>query len=149
MKSIFGFILLALVFSSCEIPGPGITPEYQQLVKVSGESFFLNDTTVIGYQDTLINQVENIWITFNELVQDSRCPTGVVCFWEGNAELSFRISVSGTPANLSLNSNPSFPTSAGFKSYLLELIDVIPYPQIGRLYTPNEFKARILISRLN
>ena len=40
-------------------------------------------------------QVENHSITFKEVLEDSRCPTGVNCVWAGRAKISVEVSKEG------------------------------------------------------
>lgn len=42
--------------------------------------FILSDTLQIKYQETLVNEEEEISIKFDELISDSRCPVDMMCF---------------------------------------------------------------------
>jgi len=144
------FVLICMLFMvyGCEGSRIGTEPGEPDPVVGSDRTLLVNDTILVAYGDTLRNEQLNMWITFDELLQDSRCPIGVWCFWEGNAELSFLVFDSRKVHELVLNSNPSFPTSADIEKYKIHLINVTPYPHIDSLYTPYDYRAQILITPL-
>ncbi len=71
---------------------------------------------------------ENISVTFQELLEDSRCPIDVTCIWAGLAEVSLQVSVSGQERELSLSTSPP-ENSAVFENYTFRLIRVRPVPR--------------------
>ncbi len=69
-KQIGLFSLLILAFSGCD----------KEAIKPNTEfTLVLNETKTI--QDGL----KNVSITYAELLEDSRCPEGIVCVWAGRA----------------------------------------------------------------
>jgi hypothetical protein len=78
MRSLFLLILLAptLLFTSCE-----------------KEVFALSDEVSIGFNSSILVQTstEVLEIEFNELLEDSRCPPGAVCIWEGQVEVKLKL----------------------------------------------------------
>ena len=71
---------------------------------------------------------ENTSVTFQEVLEDSRCPVDVTCIWAGLAEVSLQVSVSGQERELSLSTSPP-ENSAVFEDYTLWLISVRPVPR--------------------
>ena len=70
---------------------------------------------------------EKISVTFQEVLEDSRCPVDVTCIWAGLAEVSLRVAVSGQEREISLSTSPP-DDSAMFENYTFWLIKVRPVP---------------------
>jgi hypothetical protein len=69
-------------------------------------------------------------VRFESVIEDSRCPSDVLCVWEGNAEIAIEVATGGEdPASVRLSTNPSFATEATYRSYTIELIGLEPYPR--------------------
>jgi hypothetical protein len=67
-------------------------------------------------------------IKFIEVVEDSRCPIGVDCFWAGNAKI--RVSVAkgkAAPRVIELNTGMEPQTALAY-GYELKLTELDPYP---------------------
>lgn len=110
-------------------------------------NLFFNDTLKIVYQDTLFNHDEDIWITFDSLITDSRCAIGTECKWEGNAELLF-VFYKVEEIEFILNTYYGFRTDTTINNYNISLINVLPYPHKDSLYTASDYSAEITISNL-
>lgn len=69
-------------------------------------------------------------VRFVEVVEDSRCPEGVECFWAGNAKIRVEISNEGEGAEtLELNTNMGEP--AKFNGREVKLVSLTPHPKEG------------------
>jgi hypothetical protein len=137
---LFICIVEAMICSSCQPVQPEGT----------GTSFSLNDTVVIGYHQTLSNRDENISVTFDSVLDDSRCATGAECLWAGTADVKLTF----------LKNNVSAPCTLGLYQlallagprdtvlgYQLELISLSPEQQLNRTILPDEYSARIVVSK--
>ncbi len=71
---------------------------------------------------------EDISVTFQQVLEDSRCPIDVTCIWAGLAEVSLRVAVSGNESELSLSTSPP-ENSAVFENYTFWLNSVRPVPR--------------------
>ncbi len=71
---------------------------------------------------------EKISVTFEQVLEDSRCPVDVTCIWAGLAEVSLQVAVSGQERELSLSTLPP-ENSAVFENYTFWLISVRPGPR--------------------
>jgi hypothetical protein len=81
----FGFGIVWMLGSGCErskIPVDGI------LLK-SKSQFSMGDTVTLVYREILENGPSHTFLQFDSILEDSRCPIDVMCFWEGNARISF------------------------------------------------------------
>jgi hypothetical protein len=81
---------------------------------------------VLGFGETI--RAAGLSLEFTTLAEDSRCPTSVVCVWEGNARVLITATRGGVTSVLELNSNPRFPVRAEFEGHAIELRRVDPYP---------------------
>ncbi len=84
-----------------------------------------------------LSECSNVWIKgdntklcYDSLVQDSRCPAGVVCSWEGmaNVKLSLQVDNAQYLLQLSTVDNRPYFKIIDTAGYRIELLDVHPYP---------------------
>ena len=88
----------------------------------------LGEEFELAVHQTAQISAEKISVTFQEVLEDSRCPIDVTCIWAGVAEVSLRVAVSGNESELSLStSRPE--NSAVFENYTFWLISVRPVPR--------------------
>ena len=103
--------ILALMFSGC-----------------TKEDIF--NTYEIGFEET-VNHNKALEVTFSS-IDDSRCPTDVVCVWEGQAdvELTAFFEEDDAPTIFHLISRAGYPALADtlLNGYHFQLLDVDPYP---------------------
>jgi hypothetical protein len=81
-------------------------------------------------------------IKFKSLAGDSRCPQGVECVWEGNAEVILEVSKNEITLNTALD-----PKEKVVGDYNIQLRDVIPYPKAGEELTPENYSIKIVVSK--
>ncbi len=74
---------------------------------------------------------EKISVTFQQVLEDSRCPIDVTCIWAGLARVSLRVAVSGHKRELSLSTSPP-ENSTVFGNYTFWLIKVRPVPRASQ-----------------
>src|ERR1051326_103184 len=70
------------------------------------------------------------WICLTGIIEDSRCPSDVVCIWQGEATATFRFTENGNSHDLTLSpkSSPSpFPSDTTVAGYKIEFINLYPY----------------------
>jgi hypothetical protein len=109
MRSLLFLVLIApvLLFTSCE-----------------KEVFALNDEVSIGFNSSIMVQTsdEILEIEFTELLEDSRCPPGAVCFWAGQVEVKLKLNDS---TYIELGTGSEMTTTATFNGHTIQLIDVL------------------------
>jgi len=74
-------------------------------------------------------QADLLTITFDKLVEDSRCPTGVECFWEGQATVQFLVNET-TTLDLIMRAGHEDLAKDTLDNYIYTLLDVSPYPNM-------------------
>jgi hypothetical protein len=130
-------ILTILLFFTCHY-------ENLLLFEDSGNTPHFQDTLHINYKETIINTEENFSITFDSLLEDSRCPIGVECFWEGNAKIGFIFS----SQKFELNTHPSFRNDSTLLRFNISLIMLNPYPHIDSTYSAEDYSADIYVQKV-
>ena len=90
---------------------------------------------------------ENLKIEFVEVTEDSRCPKGATCIWEGRAAALVEISTDWSTQRLELT-EPGLtdaPARETFKEYDITY-KVEPYPEVGKEISADEYRLLITIS---
>ena len=88
--------------------------------------------TLAGGQEGLIPS-EKLRLRFAEVLEDSRCPTHVECFWTGQARIAISVHPDGSgPTTVEFNTNPARGQTAKVAEagqYRIELQSLDPSPQ--------------------
>ena len=62
-----------------------------------------------------------------ESINDSRCPTGVDCAWQGTASVQFHFVTKKEKYDFTLTTSPGFNDTV-IEDIKIQLINVLPYP---------------------
>jgi hypothetical protein len=90
----------------------------------------------------------NLTIAAEAVVEDSRCPTGVSCVWEGDAAIRIRITTPDAPAaTYTLHTNDQFAREVVHGGSRVRLISVAPHPTATSKPTPDEYRVTLSITR--
>ncbi len=145
MKKIILFTMVTLFIFACgERQDKIFIPDPEN----SG-TLVLNDTVDLSFGSCLYEPNDHFYICFDSVVGDSRCPTGVYCFWEGNAEVKFRyLKAAGEPVYFNLNTHLRFPNGITIDGYKYTLIDLAPYPSFNHPPQRGDYKARIVVTKV-
>lgn len=109
-----------------------------------GESFELG----FGQEASIAS--ENIAVKFEQVVQDSRCPSDVVCIWQGQATVGVFVQVGNDePQELALTIGADASPSAAFGQYSVKLLGLEPYPQSSVQTDPEDYVAAFVISKVS
>ena len=86
--------------------------------------------------------------TFNfDSIHEGRCPTGVYCVWEGNAQVCFTMnSIKEGSSEFILNTVSGLLSDTTIHSLRFELLKLDPYPHVEKEYLPEVYTASVLIS---
>ena len=87
-----------------------------------GEAFQLPVNATANFDSGMI------WVRFDEMVNDSRCPKGVVCFWEGSAYIAVSAGRRGEILTMTLYTLPEKLSKTDVFEYCLVLNKLDPYP---------------------
>lgn len=95
---------------------------------------------------------EGLHVRFDSVLEDSRCPTQVECFWTGQARIAVEAwQNGGTPVTLEFNTNPApgqNEQTQTFSSYTIRLESLYPYPQTSEeSIEKDDYRANLQISQ--
>ena len=142
MKKLILIILAFVFLFSCE----------QVLLPISDnsapKSFSFGDTISIAYHQIVFNQSEDVSIRFKDLVADSRCPIGLLCFWAGDADVEFTLKNSGSRIDFNLHTYWDRQRDTVLADYYIKIIDVKPYPQMDYEYRAEQYEAYIIVNKI-
>jgi hypothetical protein len=112
----------------------------------AGVSLGQTATLAIGQQVSITG--ESLAVSFNKVISDSRCPTGVECFWAGEVSCLVDITFQGETESLVLTESgaSSSPATRDFNQYRLAF-SVSPYPQAGKEIPSKDYRLQITITR--
>src|SRR6056297_1147996 len=113
MKNIFSLIVLPLLILGCQNSIASVNPEI-------GKPFKIKLGQTLEFQGT------DLSITFEELLEDSRCPDGATCVWAGNGRVSIKLNELQAELNTHLD-----PKSIDLSGYEINLLSLAPYPEIN------------------
>lgn len=86
-------------------------------------------------------------VAFRRVAGDSRCPMDAVCVWMGDATVQLDVTVgrmAWTPRELHTHLEPKRTT---FREFAIELVSLTPYPQSDRTIRPEDYVARLRVTR--
>lgn len=112
------------------------------------DSYFIDDIELkYGECKTVYGQST---LCFDTVLEDSRCPDGAVCVWEGNAKVQLALSGIGMGKHsIELNTNQSFPTDTTINHLNISLVNVVPYPDINTVIKPEDYKVTLSVANIS
>ena len=125
----------ALLTLACETSG-GLQPSLNHLQPSLNQPFSLR----VG--ETAEFAKPKLSVTFRAVSEDSRCPSDVVCVWEGNGQVRLEIRLRGSRQTLALNTTTQ-PREVSVGSYRLRLDELAPLPEATRPIPPTEYVATL------
>lgn len=128
MRSLFIFLLL-VVFAGCNSSLTHEANDYgDELTLAIGEK------TSIGR--------DKISVEFVDVLEDSRCPSNVMCVWAGNGKVQIRFAKDTVQLNTYLE-----PHEVILDDVNIELLSLEPYPEQPRQFEKEDYKIRLLITK--
>jgi hypothetical protein len=87
-------------------------------------------------------------LTFEAVVEDSRCPTGTDCVWEGDAAVRVRLDERGkAPATYVLHTSGRFQQAFEHAGVQVRLVKVAPHPAANAPIRPQDYRITVTSSR--
>ena len=124
-------VLLIPLLSGCSSP-----------LKVSLDNQF---TLAPGQSASIAS--ESMEIKFIGENQDSRCPTGVDCFWAGQVICDIELTKDGNKNQIALTESAGSGLATGytFQNYKI-VFSVSPYPAAGKTITKGDYRLTLKVS---
>jgi hypothetical protein len=113
--------------------------------------FNLNEAfTLAGGQEGLIPS-EKLRLRFAQILEDSRCPTQVECFWTGQARIAISVHPEGGGSTtVEFNTNPAPGQTVkvvDVGQYSIELQSLDPYPQTPDAIAFEDYRAKLAVRK--
>lgn len=103
-------------------------------------------TLELGVGESKTVGTDGLVIGFDHVTGDSRCPTGVLCFWPGDAAAQIWADhPSQDKTTVLLHTYYDFQKSFSYAGYVVTLVAVDPYPVYGKIIDPNDYVTTIAI----
>jgi hypothetical protein len=110
------------------------------------DNLILNDTVYLSCRECLSDIENQMYICLDSVLNDSRCPSDVNCFWEGNATVRFKYKkYNSNPVIFDLNTHKGFRSDTIIDRYKFTLLGLTPYPTAHKKIEQKDYTARILI----
>jgi hypothetical protein len=108
----------------------------------------LDSEFVIQVNQSAQIKSEDITVTFLNVTADSRCPADVMCVWMGQADIEVLVQKGDEESTISLSiGGESTPEESIFDMYLIQLIELAPYPYSTQTILPEDYAATLKISK--
>jgi len=144
LPTLLTIILTVVIFTGCKSLFPS---QYDQ--------FDLGDTVEIAIGQTIYEN-KHFWVRLDSIIEDSRCPEGAYCLWEGR--VAFRMSVSfgifGDEMHMDFSSDTCMdhsvivkddPVSAPGNLCDIIIVEISPYPVIGDTISKEDYIVKFVI----
>ena len=105
----------------------------------------LNDTIELRYNKLYCNPEYDILLSVDS-IQDSRCPIGADCIWEGNGRVYINLHHGGSQSSFWLNTHPNFLQDTLIDGLNYELTDLLPYPDLNLDIQLKDVRILLLIT---
>ena len=117
-------------------------PEVEWLAVRLGQRFSL------GVGETAVVEKGMIWVTFNEILEDSRCPSDAVCVWAGRVVVSLSLHHNdGNLLDLELSEwdDNEYSHQAEVEGLLVQVLRVEPLLETGVTIEPEDYTVTLVV----
>ena len=137
--NLFIFFILAALSFSCE-KSENRNPLDFQL----GQSFEL------PFGDTGNCTCGGLSVAFADVLEDSRCPTSVICVWEGQARVQLNVQIADGQNTIELIRRAGHDDLARdtVDNFVFELLEVSPYPVTTDPIDKQDYRIELKVSAL-
>jgi hypothetical protein len=105
------------------------------------DSAKLNEIFALKFGKQVKVQGADLTLTFKDVTEDSRCPEGVVCVWEGNARIVLGINQTVVTLNTTLA-----PKQTSYSAYAIQLLSLQPYPRYDQYIRKEDYVAALVVT---
>lgn len=106
----------------------------------------LGQSTTLSAGQTISITGEPLQIKFLKIINDSRCPTGVKCPWEGEVDCLVQVTYENSPSDLVLTKRGSGSGSTNFNNYEITF-EVTPYPQANKQTPEQDYRLQLSVKK--
>jgi hypothetical protein len=128
------FLFLAFFLMGCRIDSPA---PVEQTLPILGVAFDVKIGESVSIQNEQLN------FRFLHVSEDSRCPEGGICVWEGNAAVIIQLLDLKDTLNTTVK-----PKESTCGPYLIVLLKLTPYPKVGVPKDTTQYIARFIVTKI-
>jgi hypothetical protein len=137
-------LTVALLLTGCEVVSGTAVADDSEFA--FGEAFVLPG----GHEAR--NAETGLALEFSDVLEDSRCPTRVNCFWTGQARIRLTVTRPGhDPTTVEFNTNPApglTVESVRVDDVTIDLRSLDPYPETPEDgLTLSDYRATLVVTR--
>jgi hypothetical protein len=137
-------ILLLLAAAGCL--GSGMPPAQPDSKPAAETEQSVSERVELRVRASSVVPGTRLTLTFVSVRDDSRCPTGVTCIWEGDAIVRLRAELAGeAPAQLELHTNSRFSQEGTVGALTVTLVSLDPYPEVDKPIAQDAYSATLQI----
>lgn len=111
------------------------------VLSTQSDSAKLNEMFGLKFGQRVVLQGTDLTLVFKDVTEDSRCPEGVVCVWEGNARILLGVNQTTMALNTTLE-----PKQTLYSAYVIQFLSLQPYPQFGQQLKKEEYVAALVVT---
>lgn len=89
---------------------------------------------------------EDARICLDSVFNDSRCPTGLECVWEGDAIGAFTLTKTENITRFNLHANHKFQNDTLIDAITIKLLNISPYPIADQKIDSNNYEVEISVA---
>ena len=99
----------------------------------SGDKKLSEGTVELKFNETASGNIkgDNVKLSFDVVISDSRCPANAMCIWQGAATATFTFTKNGNANRFNLSTitmPPHYTKDTVIAGYKIEFINLLPYP---------------------
>jgi hypothetical protein len=151
IRLVFAIILLPAIFTNGCDENAIVDPEDHGMPPTADIVVpDLTEDIIFGFGRTVYVESEELWVSFTDVIGDSRCPMDAYCLWPGQAEIELMLEKRGgcnepivvvlQPGWSPIGEPIFFECALGYKVIFLGLS---PYPMSGHTIPDEEYVAWI------
>jgi hypothetical protein len=113
------------------------------------DSNSVRDTTIVVANGSTNQVTSDLRVAFMQLIEDSRCPSSVVCVWAGNGAVRLDITSGSGTQSVTLNTTggPAFPSEATVAGLTFTLVELNPARKTPDPIPAQQYRATIRVTR--
>ena len=107
----------------------------------------LNKEFDLKYGKKAVIGEEGLYITFKDVVEDSRCPIGYYCVWAGNGAVLLNIEKRNADTLMDTLNTTLEPHTLLYLNYKIILKKLKPYPAADTLIEKKDYIVTLLVEK--
>jgi hypothetical protein len=135
----FEFLLLLTLLTGCTVADPASreVPSFQEVSL--NEEFILAPGTRATVDDRMT-------VRFDTVFEDSRCPIGATCVWEGDAAVGLQYqSPDHPPVRFVLHTSKRYIRDTTIQGHRIQLIGVEPHPVVDQQIDHSAYQVKLQV----